>query len=424
MTEAVQDLVIGAGAIGVNCAHALAAAGRDVLLIDRHSVCSGCSHGNAGWVTPCHSLPIPGPGLVQQTLKWMLRGDSPLYIKPSLRPSLLAWLWRFYRHCNAAAQHRGLKAMAELNRHVVPMTRELVEQYHLDCQFRQRGVLYLFRTEHEFAKGVTECELLKQHEICGEVLTGDVVREREPVVSEDVCGGIYYPGEADYVPDRFVKELAAQLPALGVRLMIDTDVHGFELNGRTISAVTTSAGTFQPQNVILAAGAWSVVLARRLGLKLSLEPGKGYSITMRRPPGAPRNPVNFAEAKVAITPWDETIRLAGTMELAGLQLNINQRRVDAIVRAAKLYVPEFRPEEVLETWTGMRPVSSDGLPIIGRTARVANLILATGHGMLGLTQAVVTGRLVANLITNQPPFVPIEPFSPDRFSRAARQWKG
>ena len=146
MTERIQDLVIGAGAIGVNCAYALASEGRDVVLVDQESICSGCSHGNAGWVTPCHSLPLPGPGLVKRSLRWMRRGDSPLYIKPTLSPSRLAWLWRFYRHCNAADQQRGLRAMAELNRHVIPMTRELVEQCGLDCRFQQRGLLYVFHT--------------------------------------------------------------------------------------------------------------------------------------------------------------------------------------------------------------------------------------------------------------------------------------
>jgi len=415
MTERIQDLVIGAGAVGVNCAHALATAGRDVVLVDRGDVCGGCSYGNMGWITPCHSLPLPEPGLVKQSLKWMLRGDSPLYIKPSLRPSLLAWLWRFYRHCNTAAQLRGLKAMAALNRHVVPLTRELIERYGLNCQFRQRGVLYVYRTEAGFAKGVKECELLGEHGIPGEILSGDVVREREPVLSDAVCGGIYYSDDADFIPDRFVKELAAELPALGVRVLSGTAVEDFALSGKSVTTVATSAGTFEPENVILAAGAWSRWLARRVGLRLSMQPGKGYSVTLRRQAGIPTRPLNLCEEKVAVTPWLETVRLGGTMELAGLQLDINQRRVDAIVRAAKIYLPEFRADEVQEVWAGMRPVSSDGLPIIGRSAKLNNLILATGHGMLGVTQSVVTGRLVADLVTGRTPVVPVEPFSPDRF---------
>lgn len=415
MAERIQDLVIGAGAVGVNCAYALAAAGRDVILVDRESVCAGCSHGNAGWVTPCHSLPLPGPGLVTQTLKWMLRGDSPVYIKPSLRPALLAWLWRFYRHCNKSAQLEGLRAMAELNRHVTSMTSELIEHLGLDCEFQQRGILYVFGTQNGLEKGIKECEFLNTHGIPGDVLSRDEVREREPVVAESVLGGVFYPDEADCIPDQFVKELAARLPTLGIRILTGTAVEGFTCTGNRVTSVTTSAGSFQPENIIIAAGAWSSVLAGRLGIRLSMQPGKGYSITLPRQPSMPQQPLNLAEAKVAVTPWRERIRLAGTMELAGLQLKINQRRVDAIVRAAGNYLSGFQAENAEEVWTGMRPVTSDGLPIIGRSGRLKNVILATGHGMLGLTQSVVTGRLVADVVTDRPPPIALEPFSPDRF---------
>ena len=415
MTQRIGDLVIGAGAIGVNCAYALADSGRDVVLVDQGTVCSGCSHGNAGWVTPCHLLPLPGPGLVWQTLKWMLRADSPLYIKPSLQPELLAWLWRFYRHCNKAAQLRGLASLVEMNRHVVPMTRELIERHRLDCQFRHRGVLYLFESPAGFEKGIREYELQAEYGVAGEVLSAAEVRQREPVVGDNISGGIAYTDDSDCVPDQFVKQLAGVLPGLGVRILENAEVVDIGLSGAHIDQIVTSAGTFRPENIVLAAGAWTVRLARRLGLHLSMQPGKGYSITLRRQTGVPARPLNLSEVKVAVTPWRDTIRLAGTMELAGLQLTINQPRVDAIVRAAKCYLPHFQADQVLEVWTGMRPVCSDDLPIVGRTTRCDNLILATGHGMLGLTQAVVTGRLVADLVTKREPLVPVEPLSPDRF---------
>ncbi len=415
MSEPIQDLIIGAGAIGVNCAYFLAKSGRAVALVDQGTVCSGCSHGNAGWVTPCHSLPLPGPGLVAQTLKWMLRGDSPLYIKPSLHPSLLAWLWRFFKHCNLAAQLKALKPMADLNRHVIPMTQELIESNQLDCQFQQRGIMYVFRSEAEFKKGIQECEFLVEHGIVGCVLNAEEVRASEPVVDDSVCGGVLYPDDADVVPDQFVKELANCLPHLGIRILSNTRVERFDVSSGSITGVATSAGLFRPDNVVLAAGAWTSTLARRLGIRLSMLPGKGYSITFKKQPGVPQKPINLSEAKVAVTPWRDTIRLAGTMELAGFQLKINQRRVDAIIKAAKTYLPSFRAEQVLEVWAGMRPVTSDGLPIIGRTSRLSNLIVATGHGMLGLTQSVVTGRSVADLVNSRAPLFEMKPFSPDRF---------
>lgn len=415
MPEHIQDVVIGGGAIGVCCAEALASAGRDVVLLEQHAFASGCSHGNAGWVTPCHSLPIPGPGLVGQSLKWMFRNDSPLYIKPTLRPSMLAWLWRFYRHCNEKRQRRGLAAMAALNEHVVPLTTGLVDRYTLDCEFQPRGLHYAFLTEAGFQKGQRECELLNEHGIPGELLSREQLLQKEPVLVSDVVGGAFYPAEADFVPDRFVKQLAARLPGLGVEIRTGCRVTGWSTRGRRIEQIDTTGAPLIPETVIMAAGAWTGPLLRRLGLRLPLEPAKGYSITLDRQDGIPRLPLNVSESKFGVTPWKHGVRLAGTLELAGLQREINQPRVEAIIRSARAALPGFAAEGVQEVWTGMRPLAADGLPIIGSSHRCSNLVLATGHGMLGLTQAAVTGHLVKDIVTATTPLTDLAPFSPDRF---------
>ena len=416
MAKRIQDLVIGGGVIGVNCAHALADVGRSVVLIERGDICSGCSHGNAGWIAACHSLPIPGPGLVTQTLKWMLRGDSPLYIKPTLRPIMLAWLWRFFRQCNQDAARRGLVALAALHQEVTPATKDLVERYGLNCEFQHRGNLYVFRQEKKLAKAEKDRQLMSEYGIDGILLNRDEVLQREPALDPTVCGGIFYPIDADMVPDRFVEELAERLPAMGVRLYTGIEVNGFIAStGGKVRSVMTTAGEFQPDTIVLAAGAWSTKLAKQLGISIPMQPGKGYSITYGAQPGTPSLPLSLGDVKVGASPWKNTFRLAGTMELAGLQLKINQQRVDAIVRGAKQYLPEFKAENVLEVWTGMRPLCSDALPVIGAAAAIPNVFFATGHAMLGLTQAVVTGKLIAQLIMGQSPSVAVEPFSPDRF---------
>ena len=413
-------LVIGAGAIGVNCAYWLARAGQEVTLLDGGRVGGGCSHGNAGLVTPCHSLPIPGPGLIGQSLKWMLRNDSPLYIQPRLSPDLWAWLWRFARHCNDPAQRRGLDAMAALNRHVVPLTGELIARHGFDCQYQARGLHYVFATSKGLDKGLRELQLLQSHGIEGERLDRDGLLAKEPDLRDDVAGGIYYPGEADLVPDLFVKQVGEVLPELGVKLLEQTAVEGFEVSGDVVRRVKTSAGSLSPGTVVLAAGAWSTSLARRLGIRLALQAGKGYSVTCGSQAGMPRLPLSYSEAKMGITPWRDTVRLAGTMELAGMPragrpLKRNRSRVDAIVRAARYLLPGFEVGEIQETWAGLRSLTPDGLPLIGRTGRISNLVVATGHAMLGVTQSVVTGRLVADLVVGNEPEVPLESFSPDRF---------
>jgi len=416
MAERVQDLVIGGGVIGVNCAHALADAGRDVALIEKNRICSGCSHGNAGWISPSHSLPIPTPGLVTQTLKWMLRGDSPLYIKPTLRPSMLGWLWRFFRQCNHEAEVRGLAALAALHQQVPVLSRQIVERYGLDCEFSHRGNLYVYLDEQKLAHAEEELALLREHGIEGTLLGRSEVLEREPAVTPAIAGGIFYPHDADMVPHQFVKGLAEQLPRMGVRIITGADVGGFVRSADgTVRGITASNGEIRADSIVLAAGAWTTKLARELGVRLSMQPGKGYSITYGAQPGTPAGPLYLVDSKIGVTPWRNTFRLAGTMELAGLQLEINQRRVAAIERGAKSHLPGFQAENVQEVWTGMRPLCSDALPVIGPSVKAPNVYFATGHAMLGLTESVVTGRLIAQLILGQTPDVPLEPFSPDRF---------
>jgi len=419
-SQRVQDLVIGGGVIGVACAHALADAGRSVVILEKGDICSGCSQGNAGLISASHTMPIPVPGLVKQSLKWMLKGDSPLYIKPTLRPSMLAWMWRFFRSCNHDAALRGRDALAALHQQVVTTTQAIVERYGLDCELSQRGLLNAFISEQKFAAGREEAELLNEVGIETQTLDRDEVHRREPVLDPAVCGGIFYPADADVIPDRFVMELAKHLPGMGVKFVTDTTVEGFERGGSGGSAgkvtrVKTSGDDFEPENVILAAGAWSTRLARILGVHICLEPAKGYNITFPAQAGLPSVPTLMADVKIGSTPWKNTVRLAGTMELAGLQRKINPVRVEALVRGAQRFLPHFEAKDRISVWTGMRPLSSDALPIIGKTRAAANLYFATGHAMLGLTQAVVTGKLIAELVTGQTPSVPLEPFSPDRF---------
>lgn len=416
MVERIQDLVIGGGVIGVCCAHALADAGRDVVLVEKGEICSGCSHGNAGWIAACHTLPIPGPGLVKQTMKWMLHGDSPLYIKPTLNPTMLAWLWRFFRKCNRDAAQRGLVALSALHREVTSATKEVVQRYGLHCEFQHRGNLYVFLQEKNLEKAERERSQMSDHGIEGVLLSRDEVLRREPVLNTSVCGGIFYPIDADLVPDHFVKGLAKHLPAMGVRMITGATVERFQRAGDgKVRTVVTTQGDFRPETIVLAAGAWSTKLARQLGVFIPMQPAKGYSITYGAQPGTPELPLSLTDAKVGVSPWKDTIRLAGTMELAGLQLDINQPRVDAIVRGTQRYLPGFEAKNILDVWTGMRPLCSDALPIIGPPRATPNVFFATGHAMLGVTQGVLTGKLISQLILGESPSISLEPFSPDRF---------
>jgi D-amino-acid dehydrogenase len=408
-------VVIGAGVVGVCSAYYLARAGARVTLVDQGDVAAGSSYGNAGLVVPSHSIPLAAPGVWWRGLKWMGDPESPFYIRPRPDPALARWLWRFRRACTAAHVQRALPLLRDLHYASLALFRELAGADGLDFGFRQEGVLGLYRTPAGLAEGVHEAERLESAGLPARVLDGVAARALEPAVAPDVLGAVLFPDDARLVPDRFVRGLAGVAVSLGVRLRTGTEVLGFRTAGGRIVAVETTRGDLVPDEVVLAAGAWSPGLGRSLGLALPVEPAKGYSVTFAHPPTPPRRPLLCGEARVAVTPMDDTLRFAGTLELAGLDLSIDRRRVAALVRGASRYLAT-PPTEVREVWRGLRPCTPDGLPIVGRPARPANLVVATGHAMIGVSLGPITGQIVAGLAQGRPPGLEIALLRPQRFA--------
>ncbi len=413
-----EVLIIGGGVIGVCAAYYLSAAGHGVTLIEKQGeICpvEASSYGNAGLIVPSHSIPLAAPGVLGQGLRWLLDADSPFYIRPRLDPELIRWLWRFRGACAEGPMRRAIPVLADLGRTSSHLLRELVTSEGLDCGYDEKGWLLIYQDRRAFDQAVEEAELLREFGIASEVLDGDGVRRKEPNVLPAVVGGVYFPEDAHLIPHRFVGELARRAASRGVRLQIGTEVLGFETAGRRVSAVVTTRGRFTPEQVVWAAGAWTPILARGLGLRLPIEAAKGYSVTVRRPAIAPGVPLYLGERKVAVTPMGPLVRLGGTLELAGLDLTVSRRRVEAILRAAREYLPGMAELELVELWRGLRPVTPDGLPLIGRSRRVENLIVACGHGMLGVTQGPVTGKLVAEIVAGTMPSVDLGPLRVERF---------
>ncbi|MGH7418943.1 MAG: NAD(P)/FAD-dependent oxidoreductase, partial [Candidatus Rokuibacteriota bacterium] len=250
--------------------------------------------------------------------------------------------------------------------------------------------------------------------IAAKVLDAEGARTLEPALRADLAGGVHFPDDAHLTPDRFVRGLARVAEGLGARLLTGTEVLGFTRRGRRVGKVETTRGDLAADQVVLAAGSWSGQLAADLGLELPLESAKGYSVTCERPLGGPRMPLLLGESRVAVTPLDDALRFAGTLELAGLDLSINRRRVAAIRRAVPHYLFEER-YTVREIWRGLRPCSPDGLPYLGRSARHDNLIVATGHAMIGVSLGPVTGALVAQLAAGEAPKLDLGLLRPERF---------
>ena len=409
-------LIIGGGIIGVSTAYALARKGVSVTLIEKGEICAGSSHGNAGMVCPCHSTPIPGPGVLWQGIQWMFNPESPFYIRPRLDPELIAWLWQFRRFCNVVDQHRAIPPLREMQRASLLLYRDWITEQNLDCDFEKIGGLELFLTREKHEAGRRHVEEMRQFGLDMEWLGRDATHALEPTARPEVVGGIHYKEDAHINPTKFVRGLTEAAQRLGAQVLTQTEVLGFERMGQTVSTVRTSRGDFHPQQLVLAAGAWSAEILRGLGIHLPMQAAKGYSVTMKRPKVSPRIPLHLAEARMAVTPMGAVLRYAGTLELSGISTTINARRVSAIRRGAAQYLITGAPAQEMEVWAGMRPVTPDGLPYIGRTRAVSNLIVATGHAMLGVSMGPITGKVVGEIVREVKPSVDVGMFGVERFA--------
>lgn len=406
--------MIGGGLIGLTNAYHLAREGQTVSIIDQRATGLGASDVNAGWVVPAESAPVPGPGVVLSALKWMLRPDSPLYIKPSLRPSFLSFMLGMFKASNATAQRAGFAAHLALAEDTV----HIFDEYRaegIDYELHHSGLLMAFQDKELLHHHLGYVDLVKRYGLEPTTLIGDDVRVHEPKLSDNVQGGLYFPKELHLNPGGFTAALRKKLLAMGVAIVENAPIDAARITGNRIRSVSSGSRVFPADNFLLAAGAWSGPLSKLFGAKLPIRPGKGYCIEVE--PYGLRGATNLHDAKVATTPFKSGFRLAGTMEFGGLDENINQVRINAILRAPATYFRDWEPPQdaAVVPRAGMRPMTPDGLPIIGRLPRLDNGFVATGHGMMGVTMAPATARLVTDLIRENRLSPLLAPFSPARF---------
>lgn len=412
-------VIIGQGIIGLCSAWFAAKRGLDVTVIDRHPLPQqGCSYGNAGMVVPSHFVPLAAPGMVALGLKWMWNPESPFYIKPRLDGDLIGWALKFWKAATPAHVKRSAPLLRDLSFASRTCYEELSALPEMDFGLVKKGLLMLCRTAHALEEeGHTAAEAVKLG-VPAEVLDAAATAALDSGITMDVAGSVYFPKDCHLSPNRFMASLIAFCQAMGVRFMPETECTGWvRENGKLIS-VQTSKGEVKGSQFVLAGGSWSAETLRPLGLKLPLQAGKGYSLTVPQPRQLPEICSILTEARVAVTPMGGTLRFGGTMELAGLHTRIDPRRVKGIIKAVPQYFPAFRQEdfEGIEPWCGLRPCPPDGLPYLGRTGAANNLILATGHGMMGLSMGPVTGQIVSRLLANEAPGFDLGLLSPDRYA--------
>lgn len=417
MASKTNVVVIGGGAIGLCAAYYLTKNGAQVTVVDKGAMGQACSLHNAGFLAASHFVPLAAPGLFAQALKWMANPKSPLYIKPRIDWRFIAWAWRFSRACNAENVRGAAPILRDLLSESIRLFEELTSQEGLKFDLTKRGLLILHRTK----KGKDDCEhdahLAQEIGVERRLCNQDELTQLDPLIEFRADGGLYFPGDAHLVPSMFVKTLSECLQRRGVQLLTDCEVTRFETAGNSIKQIHTSRGILPADEFVLASGSWSPGLVRDLGIILHLQPGKGYSITDTHPRVKPAIPCILTERRVAVTPFRESLRFAGTMEFSGINLEINKTRVNAILDALPLYFANVvRPDpSTCELWCGLRPVTPDGIPYLGRFRQFPNLIAATGHAMIGISLATVSGKLVAEIACGPRPSHDISLLDPNRY---------
>jgi D-amino-acid dehydrogenase len=409
-------IVVGGGVIGAACAYYLNRAGRSVTVLDQGGFGKGCSHANCGFVCPSHVLPLAAPGAVRAALKALFQPNSPFSIKPRLDPALWSWLFGFARRCNIRDMLEAGRAIQPLLSSSRALYQQLIDEEHLDCEWQTRGLLFVLATragmEHYAA---TDRLMAESFNLPARRLDGDAVLALEPALKPRLAGGWLYEADAHLRPDKLLAAWRRALEARGVTVREGCAVQGIVREGGHARAVRTSQGEMPAEAFVFATGAWTPLVARELGCRIPIQPGKGYSITMPRPAKCPSRPLLFEEHRVAVTPMQSGYRLGSTMEFAGYDTTLDRRRLDLLREGARHYLQEPYGEPVLEEWYGWRPMTYDGKPIIDRSPVLGNVWIAAGHNMLGLSMAPGTGRLVAELLDGRTPHLDPAPYAVKRF---------
>ena len=412
--------VVGAGVVGLNAAYHLRRRGFEVTVFERdaagHAVASS---GNAGIIVPSHFVPLAAPGVVGQALRWMLDPMSPFYVRPRASLDLVRWGWRFARSANAAHVRRSGPLLLRLNLESRRLYDELVADLGVDVGFTARGLLMLCHTERGLEEEVRMAAVARQMGLDARVLDAPAVRAMEPDAELDVVGAVHVAEDAHLDPAALMRALRTRLERDGTRFVVGGEVVDLREDGADVELVVRREGataSFAADAAVVAGGSWSAALGRRLGLRLLLQPGKGYALTIERPSQVLRTAAILVEARASATLLGGRFRVGGTMEVAGFDARVNPARLEGIKRSALRYLPALPRAELdaATPWMGFRPVSPDGLPYLGRAPRHPRVVVATGHAMMGFSLGPVTGRLVAELVAGERPSVDIGPLDPAR----------
>ncbi|MAU59020.1 MAG: amino acid dehydrogenase [Flavobacteriaceae bacterium] len=408
-------VIVGGGIIGFSCAYYLIEEGHEVILVDKNSFDSGASIVNAGYIIPSHIIPLASPEVLRKGIKWMLNSNSPFYIKPRFNKDLINWGINFIKSSNFRHVNRSISIIKKINEFSKELYLELRDSKKIDFKIYEKGLLMAFKTSEAEKEEFKTAKIARELEMNVQELSQNEVNSMQPKIKMNIKGAFWYKSDAHLTPETFMNNLKSYLLKKGLKVYKENLVESFNYNSGIINSIRTKKNEIFGDEFVIAAGAWSENLLKKLRIKLLIQAGKGYRINLLKNTGI-SYPAILLEDKVAVTPMDGFTRFGGTMEISGLNTKINFKRVNAIAKSSEEYYEGLKisSQNINDAQCGLRPLSPDGLPFIGRHSSYNNLVLATGHSMMGWSLGPVTGKLVSEIISGKKESISIDPFNPER----------
>jgi len=412
-------VIIGAGTIGLHCAYFLNKNGHEVEVIEAasESDTSGCSYGNCGLLVPSHFVPLASPGMLKLGLKMIFDTKSPVSLPVLKNIGNIPWFLKFLKAANTEHVRRSAPALFSLNAESKKLYREIHSQNPENMEWQEKGLLMTCTTSKGFDEEIEIAKIANDLGIETKILYSGGLKNIEPDVKFNIAGAVWYECDAHIHPAKYLLWLKNELKRKGVQFHYQSPLINLKTqNGKIIKAETETTG-FMADEFVLAAGIYSKELAKILGISLPLISGKGYSIDFTNLNLKLSIPVILTEAKVALTPFGNSVRLGSGMEFNGKTGQINRQRVQAMLDRTNEALPDFPKvhAENLKIWEGLRPVTPDGLPLIGRTKPIENLLVAAGHAMMGVSLAPVTGKIISDFVESKSDGFFSDFLSPNRF---------
>ena len=408
-------IIIGGGIIGLCSAYYLQREGHKVTVVDKSDFTSGASYINAGYITPSHIISLAAPGMINKGIKWMFNSESPFYVKPRLNYDFLKWSWAFKKSATAQKVEKAIPVIKDINLLSRELYEDLKSSGDFDFFYQHKGLLMYYQTEKAGEEEWKVGQRAIQEGLKVENLSKEQVQKIEKNVDLNIKGAVYYHSDAHMTPNEFMPQLKTYLKKNGVSILGNEEVLDIMVANQKITGIKTTNLHIKSDEFVIATGSWSQNLAKKLGVDIPIQAGKGYRLNTKSETNI-TIPAILMEAKVAVTPMNGFTRFAGTMEIGGINDIINPVRVDAIAKAAESYYPNLRvnEQEKEAAKCGLRPCSPDGLPYIGKSFKCKNVTFATGHAMMGWSLGPATGKLVSEIISDKKRSLDLSPFHIDR----------